>query len=221
MNLLVVAATASEIAPLTKHLYNSQVNNFSRSQRLVVDVLITGVGMTATAYSLTKQLQANMYDLVLQAGVGGSFDKNISLGSLLFITSDLYADLGAEDHDQYMDIFEIGLLGKNTEPYTEGRLLTPLLPVHGKIALPQASGLTVNTVSGSERTIAMRAAKYGCTVESMEGAALHYVCLMENVPFAQVRAISNYVTPRDKEQWRMKEAIINLNNWLVGFVESL
>jgi hypothetical protein len=41
------------------------------------------------------------------------------------------------------------------------------------------------------------------------------------VPFAQVRAISNYVIPRDKSQWQMKDAIINLNKWLVGFVEKI
>ena len=55
----------------------------------------------------------------------------------------------------------------------------------------------------------------------MEGAAFHYVCLKEHVPFAQVRAISNFVTPRDKSQWQMKKAITNLNKWLIKFIEGL
>ena len=156
----------------------------------------------------------------MQAGVAGSYITNIALGDVVFITSDQYGDTGAEDHDNYLDIFEMGLINPNISPYIVGKLLTPLLPVHNKIRLQQVSGLTVNTVSGSERTIKQRNDKYHCDVESMEGAALHYVCLREKVPFAQVRAISNYVTPRDKSQWKMKDAIINLNKWLIDFIEN-
>ena len=216
MNLLIVAATEAEIAPFIRHLQNTA---YPRAKR--IEVLITGVGMLATAYSLTRHLQSNTYDLIIQAGVGGSYDSNIRLGEVVFITGDQYADLGAEDHDNYLDIFEMGLLDKNTPPHTNGQLVTPLLPIHEKIALPRVNGLTVNTVSGHERTIKLRSEKYGCVVESMEGAAFHYVCLRENVPFAQVSAISNYVTPRDKSQWKMKEAIINLNNWLIDFIDHI
>ena len=136
------------------------------------------------------------------------------------MTSDQYGDLGAEDHEEYLDIFEMGLIKPNLPPYIVGKLLTPLLPVHNKIRMPQVSGLTVNTVSGSERTIKLRNEKYHCDIESMEGAAFHYVCLREKVCFAQVRAISNYVTPRDKASWNMKAAITNLNKWLIDFIEN-
>jgi futalosine hydrolase len=216
MNLLVVAATEGELKPFTDYLAHT-----SSPSKASVEVLFTGVGMVATTYALTKHLQSNGYDLVLQVGVGGSYDRNIALGDVVFITSEQFGDLGAEDHDKYLDIFEMGLLNKNSAPHSDGRLLTPLLPVHDKISLPRVSGLTVNTVSGNERTIKMRTEKYAGQVESMEGAAFHFVCLNENIPFAQVRAISNYVTPRDKSQWKMKEAVINLNNWLGEFIKNI
>jgi futalosine hydrolase len=216
MNLLIVAATEPEIGPFLTHLRNAPY-----AGRTQVNTLVTGVGMLATTYSLTRHLQNSRYDLIIQAGVGGSFDTNIRLGEVVFVTSDRYGDLGAEDHDKYIDIFDLGLLDKNIAPHDDGQLPTPLLPIHEKISLRQVSALTVNTVSGNETTIKRRAEKYGCAVESMEGAAFHYVCLSENVPFAQVRAISNYVTPRDKSQWKMKEAIINLNNWLIDFTNGI
>ena len=215
MNILIVSATEAEITPLIEYLKVALLPG-----TLSGSILITGVGMLNTAYELTKHLQGNKYDLVLQAGVAGSYITNIALGDVVFITSDQYGDTGAEDHDNYLDIFEMGLINPNISPYIVGKLLTPLLPVHNKIRLQQVSGLTVNTVSGSERTIKQRNDKYHCDVESMEGAALHYVCLREKVPFAQVRAISNYVTPRDKSQWKMKDAIINLNKWLIDFIEN-
>ena len=52
-------------------------------------------------------------------------------------------------------------------------------------------------------------------MESMEGASLHYICLMENIPFLQLRAISNIAGERNKKKWKMDEAIINLNKELV------
>jgi futalosine hydrolase len=212
MKVLIVAATEGEIAPLPTS---------PKERRCDVTLLITGVGMVATTYALTRHLQHNKYDLVLQVGVAGSFNPDIAPGSVVFITDDQFADLGAEDHNKYLDIFEMGLADRNSTPYTDGSLLTPMLPVHEKIKLQHVKGITVNTVSGNEQTIRMRAEKYGADVESMEGAAFHMVCMQENVPFAQVRAISNYVTPRDKSQWKMKEAVVNLNSWLTGFINTL
>jgi futalosine hydrolase len=211
MNRLIVAATEGEIGPfLASH----------NARHGGIDILITGVGMVTTAYALTKQLQSQTYDLAVQVGVGGAFDRNIPLGSLVFVTTDQYADLGAEDHDNYLDLFEMGLARKDDFPFAGGRLINPLPVKKPQIALPHVSGLTVNMVSGNDRTIKYRTEKCHAQVESMEGAAFHEVCLREDQPFAQVRAISNYVTPRDKSQWKMKEAIINLNNWLIAFVNA-
>ena len=212
MKLLIVSATLAEIQIFANTPFQGHHQ---------IDTLVTGVGMMATSYTLTKHLQTHTYDLVLQVGVGGNFNQNISLGSVVLISSDRYGDLGAEDHEDFLDIFQLGLLEPNDAPYTDKQLFTPLLPIHEKLNLPHANAITVNSVSGCERTIKLREEKYGCDVESMEGAAFHYVCLSEKVAFAQVRAISNYVTPRDKSQWKMKEAIINLNNWLIGFIERL
>jgi len=51
-------------------------------------------------------------------------------------------------------------------------------------------------------------------VESMEGAAFFYACLQKGIEPLQLRAISNYVVPRNRESWRMQEAIVALNEQL-------
>ena len=56
--------------------------------------------------------------------------------------------------------------------------------------------------------------------ESMEGAALHYVCLMEKVPFVQIRSISNYIGERNKQKWDMMNSIVNLNETLIKIINS-
>jgi futalosine hydrolase len=216
MKLLIVCATEDEIRPFlayrAAHLAPKKVEE---------SILITGVGMVASTFSLTKKLKNHKYDLVLQVGVGGAFNDSLPPGEVVFIGSDQFGDMGAEDHDKYLDVFELGLFLKDEFPFREGKLANPHKPQEYKISLPAASGLTINTVSGSEKTIKMRADKYKCDVESMEGAAFHYVCLRDEVHFAQVRAISNRVTPRDKSQWKMQDAIANLNKWLIDFVNSI
>ena len=225
-NLLVVAATPFEIAPtaewLKKHGKETQTSaptSWRLTNEVEVTLLITGVGIHAATYSLTKMLQSYKFGFVLQVGVGGTFDTDIPLGSICFIKKDCFGDLGAEDHEKELDLFDIGLLEPNTPPYTDGWLVNSLESDEQGLHLSPCKGLTVNTVSGSENTIAHRKAKFGADVESMEGAAFHYVCLNEQVQnFAQVRAISNYVVPRDKNTWKMAEAINNLNIWLKDYI---
>ena len=55
----------------------------------------------------------------------------------------------------------------------------------------------------------------------MEGAAMHYVCLMEKIPFLQLRSISNYIGERNKRKWNMNESIINLNNELIKLIKKI
>ena len=76
MNCLLVAATAKEITPFLDHYRNG--NN-----KPDIDILITGIGLTAATYALVKQIDIKKPDLVIQAGIAGCFDKNIPLVQLL------------------------------------------------------------------------------------------------------------------------------------------
>lgn len=212
MNLLILSATEGEVGLLKEHL--QKVPNEQHN----ITMLVAGVGTIATTFALTRELCMHEYDLVIQAGVGGSFDTDIQLGEVVQVISERYGDMGAEDHDNYIDIFDMGLIAPDVHPHAGKLLSTPANPVTDNTGLRKVTGLTISTVSGNAQTITRRKELYNCQVESMEGAALHYVCLQLEVPFMQVRGISNYVIPRDKSQWQMKDAIINLNNWLIDFL---
>ena len=51
---------------------------------------------------------------------------------------------------------------------------------------------------------------YPFSVESMEGAAFMYACLTLGQRFAQIRAISNLVQRRNREAWKLGEAVASL-----------
>ena len=55
----------------------------------------------------------------------------------------------------------------------------------------------------------------------MEGAAVFKVCNEFSVPCIQIRAISNNVEKRNKENWNMPLAIRNLNKQVAKIIMEL
>src|SRR5690606_13027201 len=219
MKILVIAATGAEIALSIKHIATMATEikpGIFTQNGVEIQFAVTGVGMVATAYHLTKLLAHDRYDLVIQAGICGSFDRSIHLGEVVFVQSDRMADLGAEDGDNFIDVFDLGLAGSSDKPYSGKVLVNPSPPNDLNTGLPAVTALTVNTVTGSQHTTEQLVARYNCQTESMEGAAFHYICICEGVTFLQVRAISNYVEQRNREGWKMEAALEGLNNWLAG-----
>lgn len=208
MKILVVAATLPEIEPVYDH-FGLPHEQFQSTAGF--DLLITGVGMTATAYALGKQL-TTPYRLVLNLGIAGSFDHSIPLGSLVNITSDTFSELGAENKNEFLPIDQLGF-GKSNYCITPS-LLSP------SQNLRTVSGITVNTVHGNTETIQSVLTRLQPVTESMEGAAVFYSCEQASVPCLQVRSISNYVEERNKETWKIGIAIKNLNDWAIDFLTN-
>ncbi len=200
MQILVVSATELEIAPFL----NAQTGT---------DHLITGVGGQACIYRLQKHLQNMSYDLIIQAGIAGCFSDDLELGETVLVERDVFADLGVFDQGDLTSVFEMGLADKNEWPYQNGWLVNehPLLKNYH---LKKSSAVSVNSLSDDNNIAAIYQKKYKAAIESMEGAAFHYTCLQEKIPFLQLRSISNKVGERDKENWKMKEAIQHLNDEL-------
>jgi futalosine hydrolase len=207
MQILLIASTAFEIEPFTS----------AHSQ---VDVLITGVGVPSTIYHLQKRIHQVDYDLIIQAGIAGSFDRDTLLGSVVLVSQDCFADLGIEEKENYTPVFNTQFADKNEFPFTKGWLMN--VDDNLKYSdLPKSKAITVNKVSDSELQKQQFVKTFNADIETMEGAALHYVCLQEQVPFLQIRSISNLIGERDKTKWKMKEAIENLNKQLTTLINGL
>ena len=202
MRILIVAATAAELGPCASRM-NATAG---------VDLLVTGVGMVATAVRCARALALQNYDLALNFGVCGSFDPSLQPGTTVHVVSDCIAELGAEDGDRFLTMQELQLLDDDAFPFKGGRLVNAAPPANRALqALTPVHAITVNTVHGSERSIEAVVRRFQPQVESMEGAAFMYACLVHGIPFAQVRAVSNVVERRNRGAWKMTEAIDNLS----------
>lgn len=219
-NILIVSATPFEMAPLLEHLQTSFVEHepyhFQKGERSVA-ILITGVGLTMTAYSLGKVFAHKSYDLVINAGIAGAFNRTLQIGDVVEVVSERFADLGVEEaNGEFTDIHTLGLIDPNQPPFINSLLENP---DPGNF-LPITKGLSVNKVHGFEPSIAAINQRYHADIETMEGAAFFYACLLEKQTFLAIRSISNYVEPRNRDNWNIPLAIENLNNVLIEIIKN-
>ena len=201
MKILIVAATEKEISLLR-----------TLSTDAKTDFLITGIGMVSTAYALSKKLQEIKYDLVLNCGLAGSFDHSLPLGEVVQVIEDVFSELGAEDGNNFLSIEKIGLQGKDTfysNYFNSG------------INFLQVKSITVNTVHGNSDSISNVQNRLQPQLESMEGAAVFFVCEKENIHCIQLRAVSNYVENRNKSAWNIPLALKNLAERTSLFLNDL
>ncbi|MXV14955.1 futalosine hydrolase [Hufsiella ginkgonis] len=218
MKTLIVAATLPEISPLMASMaLNEGVNNYREH---VVYVLITGVGMVATAYALGYHLGNFKYDLAINLGIAGSFDRSIALGEVVHVTRDHFAELGAEDGDGFLTIDELGF-GASAVSHQLSAVSSQLSAGSREPDIRTVTGITVNRVHGNVHSIEATVSRLAPHTESMEGAAFFYACNSAAVPAMQLRSISNYVERRNREAWNIGLAIKNLNIFAEKFITDL
>ena len=204
MQILLCAATPFEIQP-TLDIVQSTGRN---SQ---INVCITGVGLLTATYAISKAIYLEKPNLIIQAGIGGSFDESLALAQTVVVEREALGDSGVLEKSGFKSLFDLGLLSANQYPWQERWLVNPNTILLNNTRLPQVRGISVNEVTTASDRIAYLKNDLGAIVESMEGAALHYIALQEGIPFLQLRSISNYVGERDKTKWKLAEAIESLN----------
>ncbi len=213
MKILLVAATPFEILPLLQSLPQSHQTieeYLYRNDKQEIRVLVTGVGPTHTALAMGLALSTYRPDLAINLGIAGSFDPELQLGQVVNVAAELWGDLGVEEADGGLtDVFELGLCPANQYPYINGRLYNT--EIEGFDFMTSVRGLTVSKVHGKAESIEKIVKKYNPDIETMEGAAFFLACLQLKIPFLAIRAISNYVEPRNKDNWEIALAIDNLN----------
>ncbi|MCD6596724.1 MAG: futalosine hydrolase [Bacteroidales bacterium] len=219
-----------ELDPLIKRIKASGMFNYEElvftRPGLELTFLVSGIGTVLTTFHLTKVLVGHDFDFVLNLGIAGSFVNSLKPGEVISIREEVFADIGVEDEGSVKTLSEAGLMEGDMFPFRNGRLASKLDPSLNKTLseLRQVKGITVNIASGSETSAMRLFDKFHSEVESMEGAAVFYTCLMKNVDFAEIRAISNVVGERNKLKWKVPEAIAKLAdvcyNIILGFIKD-
>lgn len=213
MAILLCAATQAELQPTLQWL---QRQHWQQK----VEVLLTGVGLMAATYHITKATFSKPHTM-LQAGVAGCFDEAIPLGTTVAVLRESIGDMGVLQNSTFTSAFSMGLLKSGEHPWKADKLENGHTDLLTSAGLVLADAVTVNEISTNADRISYYKNGLGATAETMEGAALHYAGLMEGIPFLQLRSFCNYVGERDKEKWQMQLAIDNLNTSLQRLLEKI
>jgi len=223
--ILLVAATFNEIKPLyEKFILINKVDNFFSNHQFnnkKIDILITGIGMTSTAYHIGKIAGKKNYDFAINLGIAGTFNKNFSLGDIVNVDSDIISEMGAENGALFLKIDEmnIGKSQLDKTIYSIKNACQISNPIIQK--LPKVKGITVNTVHGNEESVGKIIKLFNPDVETMEGAAFLHICNAEKITCVQIRAISNYVEQRNYAKWNIELAIEKLNETAFEIIKTL
>jgi len=184
------------------------------------EYLITGVGAAATVFQLMNRIESNKYDFIIQVGLAGTYSNELILGESVFVERDCFADLAVWENKKIINVNDLGFTNPNDFPFENGWLVNHKVSFNSTQA-KKVKAVTVNLLTDDLSYVEAMRMKYNAAVESMEGAALHYVCIQKNIPFLQIRGISNQVGERDKSKWQFKEAIQSSNQLLNDIYSSL
>jgi futalosine hydrolase len=183
-----------------------------------VVVVPGGVGPAAAAATCARMLASAQaagapFEAAVSAGVAGGFVDRVRVGGTVLGTRSIAADLGAESPDGFLTLDQLGFGSSTVE--ADGALLAVL-----RTALPEAGAgdvLTVCTVTGTATGADALLRRWPTAVaEAMEGFGVATAATQAGIGFAELRAISNPVGPRDRDAWRIGDALAALTTAASG-----
>ncbi len=207
------------------------------------EVMVSGVGGAAMSWSLFNRLSGWQPaaaagpssggtdtpspppvrpSLVIGAGIAGSYNPDIAVGSVVVTRSECFADLGIDDNGTFIPLSGAGLAQPDEPPFAGG-----VIPCTGRWyemavrRLPAVTAATVNTASGSPEAIARLRRTWDPGIETMEGAWLAYICARAGIPWLGVRAVSNMVEPRDTSGWNIPLALRRLQEEMTVLLKMM
>ena len=167
-----------------------------------------GVGKVAAATSMTEQLLRAPRRGVLLFGIGGAYPArhcpgaHLQILDLCLIASDRLGDEGVASPQGFSAIENF-----LSQPAASFRTADFSAGLAERLALPLVDAVTVSTCSGSEASSATMCRRSGAMVETMEGAAVAFVCMRYGVPLAHMRSISNFTGDRNRSEWSLTDSV--------------
>lgn len=180
-------------------------------------LLAGGMGKTNAAQALTALLETRPARGVIGFGIGGAYaGSGLEVGSIALATAAVYGDEGVQTPSGWLSTEGIGIpLWQAGEGRTFNTFALDAARVQTARTALAGAGYDVRTgpfvtVSACSGTAALGAAMAervpGALCEGMEGAALAHVASIYEVPFLELRAVSNRVEDRDLTRWRIRDA---------------
>lgn len=190
---------------------------------------ICGFGPVAAAARTAQLLARDGADLVLLAGIAGSYydERLVPVGSALWCEEVTLDGVGAGEGDAFLSVDQLGFPIVQDDAGTSIGVTLPARTFHaadteGNGNVSRIGALTVCAASGDaaqakrRRDLHPRAA-----IEEMEGYGAALSARLFGSEFAMVRGISNVAGDRHVGAWRIDEALESVRHEIVAFFSRI
>ena len=230
-NLLLVSATEIESSAIQSALGNAKTTQHVGKTVIVGNLcgwrctlLHTGIGAVNAAHALTCQLEVQLPDLVIQVGIGGAYvPTGLPIRSVVLATEEIYGDVGVVTPEGWKPADEIGIPLVHGDPphFNRFPLDSQLVSTAAEICGARCGPfVTVSQCSGVQAVGDALHARFNALCESMEGAAAAHMCTLYDVPFLEVRGISNLVEDRQPNRWDISGAADAAQSALIKIISN-
>jgi len=224
--LLLIAAVEAELHALQEGLQDVRALACARrpawhgtlhGQEILL--VAAGIGKVNAAAATAVALEQHAPHGVISFGSAGAYlDSGLQPGDLLLARDEVLADEGVDCGDRFLDLEALGFPAVATPHPAYNRFAPPatllkraeevLSKTAARLAvrLQTATALTVSSCSGTTARGATLARRWQGSGENMEGGAVAQVCRAWEVPWLEVRGISNLVEDRDPSRWDLPRA---------------
>ena len=231
-NLLLLSATEAESRNLIDVLANQR--HTMHADKTVIRgefvnipccLVNTGIGTVNTAHALTCQLEMQRPKLVIQFGIAGAYvPARLPIAAIALATEEIYGDVGVITPDGWKPADEIGipLVAGDVPLFNRFPLDLEIVTRAARICGAESGPfVTVSQCTGVQALGNALYSRFGALCESMEGAAAAHICSLYDVPFLEVRGVSNLVEDRNRERWNIVAAVTAVQQAVTKIIEHI
>ncbi|MBC8200190.1 MAG: futalosine hydrolase [Desulfobacterales bacterium] len=182
-----------------------------------VKLLVTGPGLVNTVQALTAAIEDSRPSLIIQTGCAGAFkESGLKIGDIGIATEEIDVNLGIEPENGDGPLTELpfSLLDSHGSDIKNRYSLDHELAnlafkaikkgcADKNIGLIKGSFITVSTITATDARAEKLYKQYKPCMENMEGSGAACLSLHYDIPFLEIRSVSNIVGKRDLTAWNL------------------
>lgn len=198
-------------------------------------VTFSGLGKINAAAAAAAILSSYSVSRLWMWGSGGAYDlAGVEINDVALASEEILGDEGVATISSWqpLDAIGISLIESKSESIFNRMEVDQLELRHSRKLLKKWESspssprihvgpfITVSAVSGSIARARMLSNLYEALCENMEGGAVAQICLRYQIPFLEIRGLSNRAGDRNKKRWQLSKALNNCQQALIYLLEN-
>jgi futalosine hydrolase len=219
--IIVTAATPFETAWISGQLVCPRPTAIGKFTALLgqlgtepILIFHSGIGKTNAAYGATLVLENFRPNLILLIGCGGAYRRSgLIPGDLAIASEEIFGDEGVITPRGWRSTkyLKLPLLRKGKQSFynkfpIDRKIVNKAIKILQGFIFKTGPFVTISETTGTQEKADEMEKRFRGICENMEGAAVAQLCTLYNIPFLEIRGISNVVKQRNKKEWKLSTA---------------